>query len=391
MKRLPWNPAVTQHLVLLNQCLWHPSRRYSHWTVYAARSFSSPGQRSAGLRECSFSRLWVGVHCSKSSSLPTHASQLHSDLWAKPQKEKKWVTRSTSTPYPNSGKPTVSLRIMSPRREKATKWNADISQSGWIFKNANWTTALTAKTLAVLCSAITMGMTDQVLPQITRQGWEIQGAEPGTEQYQPVSAELKTQEKSSQDLQSHPASPSLTDQSLAYSKPYKWAQPGQVKCPAQAKPVNSQPTCRLIAKKTELLSEPDKAWMSHGLRVNFWEEKLHPTSNTSRDDHSEQKHPEGLLYHQTFYHLQEFENIMFSLVTVGLHILEEWKLFKIPIIYFLFFKGEIGEVEASLVSSIICPPSFPTYAQGHPDVEGLWEQEVFCGLFGQRKTSRATE
>ena len=218
-KRLPWNPAVTQHLVLLNQCLGHPSRRHSHWTVYAARGFSSPGQPSAGLRECSFSRLWVGVHCSKSSSLPTHVSQLHSDLWTKPQKEKKWVTVSTPTPYPNSGKPTVSLRIMPSRREKATKWNADISQSGWIFKNANWVTALTAKTLAVLCSAINMGRTDQVSPQITRQGWEIQGPEPSTERHQPVSAELNTHEKSSQDLQSHPASPRRTDQSLAYSKP----------------------------------------------------------------------------------------------------------------------------------------------------------------------------
>ena len=158
------------------------------------------------------------------------------------------------------------------------------------------------------------------------------------------------------------------------------AELGETPSPAKASelPANLQ----AYRQKTDLSREPDKVWISHGLRVNFCEEKLHPTSNTSRDDNSEQKHPEGLLYHPTFRHMQEFEKIMFSLITVRLHILEEWKLFKIPIIYFLFFKGETGEVEASLASSIICPASFPTYVQGHPDVEGLWEQEVFCGLFG---------
>ena len=85
--------------------------------------------------------------------------------------------------------------------------------------------------------------------------------------------------------------------------------------------MNSPPSYRLIDKKTGLLSEPDKPWVPHCLRLSPCEEKLQPTSSNSGDDDSQQKQRASVSY--TFHHMQEeFEKIMFSLLILGLHVLE---------------------------------------------------------------------
>ena len=156
--------------------------------------------------------------------------------------------------------------------------------------------------MAVSCSAITMGRKDQALPQITRQRWEIWWAEPSTELHKPLSVallpELKTHEKHSQDLQSHPASPS-PDWRISSLLQDTWMnQPSQLRSPARASelPTILQTHCQ----EDWAVKWARQTWMPHCLRASPCEEKLQPTSNSSRDDDSEQKHPEGLLYHTHF-------------------------------------------------------------------------------------------
>lgn len=278
METLSRNPAVTQHGVLLKQRPGLPSCCYFPQCVLWGVSPHLVG-RVQGFRNA---RLAISVLLSTAESV--HLCQLmcpNFTVTCEPSHAKRSNRLLLHIPIQK----TYSLPRDHDFKRKMRCGHLIIRVSFLKCKLDN------CSPMAVSCSAITMGRKDQALLQITRQRREIQWAEPSTELHKPLSVallpELKTREKHSQDLQSHPASPSPD---WCISSPVSWD--------PQPEPANSPPSCRLIVKKTKLLSEPDKLGAPLPTGQPLWG-KAAATSNSSRDD-SEQKHPEGLLYHTHF-------------------------------------------------------------------------------------------
>ena len=238
METLSRNPAVTQHGVLLKQCPGLPSCCYFPQCVLWGVSPHLVG-RVQGFRNA---RLAISVLLSTAESV--HLCQLmcpNFTVTCEPSHAKRSSRLLLHIPIQK----TYSLPRDNDFKRKMRCGHLIIRVSFLKCKLDN------SSPMAVSCSAITMGRKDQALLQITRQRREIQWAEPSTELHKPLSValrpELKTREKHSQDLQSHPASPSPD---WCISSPVSWN--------PQPEPANSPPSCRLIVKKTKLLSEPDK-------------------------------------------------------------------------------------------------------------------------------------